>query len=447
MAHESRATVPNRSMPEGTLVNEDNNADAPMLPRLSPGQIGPSTTGVLDPITLEQARRIVEEVRAGGAAAVRDLAQRFGERGPSDPLVLGREEMDRAADSLDPEDRAALDRAASRIDRFARAQRASIRELDIEIPGGRAGHTLEPVASMGCYAPAGRYPLPSSVLMTAVTARAAGCQRVVVASPGAHPVALAAAGIAGADSLLAVGGAHAVAAMALGIEGLDRCDMVVGPGNRWVTAAKQIVSAWCGIDMLAGPSELLILADASADPGLVAADLLAQAEHDTDARAMLISTSPELIEGVDEELRRQLDSLDTREVARAALGNGFACLASDPDEAIGLCDRIGPEHLEIMMRDADEVARRVRHAGAVFIGPRSAEVLGDYGAGPNHTLPTGGTSRFAAGLSVMTMLRARTWLRIGDAGASADLLADTQRLAQMEGLSAHAASASRRHLA
>jgi phosphoribosyl-ATP pyrophosphohydrolase/phosphoribosyl-AMP cyclohydrolase/histidinol dehydrogenase len=255
---------------------------------------------------------------------------------------------------------------------------------------------------------------------------------------------LAAAAIAGADQFLAVGGAHAIAAMALGIDGLDRCDVVCGPGNAWVTAAKQLLSGEVGIDMLAGPSELLILADDTADARLVAVDLLAQAEHDTDARAILITTSPRLADAIDGALESELATLPTRDTARAALRNGFVCLADSLDEAIALSDRIAPEHLEIMCADADAVARRIRNAGGVFIGAAAAEVLGDYGIGPNHTLPTGGTARFRAGLSVAQFLRLRTWIRIDDPAAASGVVADTVRLAEIEGLAGHARAAESR---
>lgn len=398
----------------------------------------------VDATTLAEAAVIIESVRAGGERGIRVHAERFGERRTDEPLVLGRGAMASALESLNTEDRAALERAATRIERFARAQREAIGAARVAVPGGEAGHTVEPIASAGCYAPAGRYPLPSSVLMTGITARVAGCGRVVVASPGAHPVTLAAAAIAGADEFLAIGGAHAVAALAYGFDGFAPVDVIVGPGNRWVTAAKQLVSGVVGIDMLAGPSELLIIADDSADAGTVAADLLAQAEHDTDARAILISTSAALIETVQDALVAQLEHLATRDTARVALGNGFACCAASLDEAIALADAIAPEHLEVLTRDPERVAARLRNAGGMFIGQHAAEVLGDYGAGPNHTLPTGGTARFQAGLSVMHFIRLRTWLRIDDAAAADPMVRDTVRIAGMEGLVGHAESARRR---
>ena len=417
---------------------------AAALSRVTPAETSRLCRPPVDDETLTAAGRIVGEVRSKGEAAVRRFATEFGERSADEPLLLDRHAMEQALASLGAADRQALERAAARIRDFAQAQRDSIVDVDIPVPGGRAGHTVEPIEAAGCYAPAGRYPLPSSVLMTAITARVAGCARVVVASPGADPVTLAAAAIAGADAFLAVGGAHAIAALAYGFEGFERCDVIVGPGNRWVTAAKQLVTGVVRIDMLAGPSELLVLADDTADAGTVAADLLAQAEHDADAVPMLVTTSAALADAVDVELERQLAQLPTRDVAAAAMGNGFVCVASSLDEAIDITNRMAPEHLEIMTADADGTAARIRHAGALFVGEGTAEVVGDYGAGPNHTLPTGGTARFQAGLSIFDFLRMRTWIRMDDRDTAAGVLDDTARIARMEGLIGHERSALRR---
>ncbi|MFG0245889.1 MAG: histidinol dehydrogenase [Phycisphaerales bacterium JB052] len=412
-----------------------------LLRVIQPDDIRRGLQPVVRDEVIAQARVIVDRVRAEGVDAIRSYAQQFGERDENQPIVLGRDAMRTAYDALESYDRDALLRAAERIERFAKAQRNSIRPLALDVPGGQAGHTIEPVSAAGCYAPAGRYPLPSSVLMTAITARAAGCERVVVASPGANPVMLAAAHIAGTDEYLCIGGAHAIAAMAYGFEGFDRCDVIAGPGNTWVTAAKQLVSGIVGIDMLAGPSELLIIADGSASPATLAADLLAQAEHDTEAVPMLLTTCPGHPEAVEFELDRQLASLPTAPTARAALSNGFVVVCDSIDQVIDLADMLAPEHLEIITREADEVAPRIRNAGGVFIGSRTAEVLGDYGIGPNHTLPTGGTARFQAGLSVMDFLRLRTWIRIDDPTECGPVLDDTMRIARMEGLIAHEHSA------
>jgi phosphoribosyl-ATP pyrophosphohydrolase/phosphoribosyl-AMP cyclohydrolase/histidinol dehydrogenase len=415
----------------------------PQLRRLRPGDLAMRARRVIDETTLREAGAILADIDARGDAAVIDHAVRFGDLALGDACVFTPAMLREALVALEPAQRALLERTASRIRDFATAQRACLRDLSVPIPGGFAGHECVPVAAAGCYAPGGRFPLPSSVLMTAVTARAAGVSKVWVASPRPTRATLAAAAIAGADGLLAIGGAQAIGAMARGLMGLPEggCDMIVGPGNRWVTAAKQLVSGEVGIDMLAGPSELLILADGTADADTVASDLLAQAEHDADAVPTLVTTDASLVERVEAALERRLAMLPTATVARAALRNGGAVVAGSLEEAIAACDAAGPEHLEVMTADAAAVAGRVRNAGAVFIGSASAEVLGDYGAGPNHVLPTGGTSRFRAGLSVFTFLRARTWIRIDEPAAATPLYRDAVSLARIESLEGHAQSA------
>jgi phosphoribosyl-ATP pyrophosphohydrolase/phosphoribosyl-AMP cyclohydrolase/histidinol dehydrogenase len=369
----------------------------------------------------------------------------FGERAAHEPLVRSRADMREALGRLDAPTRAVLERTAKRIESFARLQREALRDLDVEVPAGRAGHTIEPMDSAGCYAPGGRYPLPSSVLMTAIAARAAGVRRVVVASPNASDVMLGAAAIAGADEFLCAGGAHAIGALAYGVDGLAPCDVIVGPGNRWVTAAKRIVGGDVAIDMLAGPSELVVIADDGADPEIVAADLLAQAEHDPDATAGLITTSDRLARIVDEALERRLRDLPTGDTARRSLlDRGFVCVVETLDEAANASDAFAPEHLQLSVRDPDALRSMIRHAGAVFVGERTAEVFGDYGVGPNHTLPTGGAARRSAGLSVMHFLRVRTWIRMDNTSDLSGVIRDAASMARIEGLEAHARAAETR---
>ena len=397
----------------------------------------------LDAETLSIAQSIVDDVRSGGESSIRKYAEKFAERTADQPLVIPREELDAALARISDEDSDLLHRVSARIQKFAAAQLDCLSELTTEVPGGKAGHTIEPVEHAGCYAPAGRYALPSTVMMTAVTARVAGCKRVTVASPNPSDMILATAAVSGADSVLAVGGAHAIAAMAYGFENLERCDMIAGPGNRFVTAAKKIVHGDCGIDMIAGPSELVLVADESSDPATVAADLLGQAEHDVDARPFLITTSAVVADMVSLEVEKQVKELPSCETATESItNNGAAIVCASIDQAIDICNRIAPEHLELHVENADSVASQIRNAGCIFIGHDSAEVFGDYGVGPNHTLPTSGTARFTAGLNVFTFLRVRTWLKLDE--APADLVADTARLAEIEGLIGHQQSALRR---
>lgn len=323
-------------------------------------------------------------------------------------------------------------------------QKQAISDARLDIPGGSAGHTVSPVEKAGCYAPGGRYPLPSSIIMTVVTARVAGCDQVWAASPRPNDVTMGAAFIAGADALLAVGGAHAITAMAYGCGAVGPVDCVVGPGNQYVVAAKSLIAGRVAIDMLAGPSECLVLADDTADPAVVAADLLAQAEHDPQALPSLVSTSEALVNAVEEALAKQLADLPTADIAREACKNGYAVVVDSTDEAVAISNRLAPEHLEIHMEDAEAISAKCQHYGGVFVGHAAAEVLGDYGAGPNHTLPTGGTARSTGGLSVFTFLRIRTWLNLSHPKTAADLVHDAHRLATLEGLHGHARAASMR---
>jgi histidinol dehydrogenase len=411
------------------------------LRRIAAAELPAARRDAVDPDTLAAASTIVDDVREGGEDALREHAERLGDIEPGAPIVLGPDTLARAREALPSSDIALLERTAERIRAFAQAQRASLVEARVAIEGGEAGHTISPVDRAGCYAPGGRFPLPSSVLMTVVTARAAGVGQVWVASPRPAPVTLAAAAVAGADGLIAVGGAQAIAALAYGAGPVQAVDVIVGPGNRWVTAAKQLVVGRVGIDMLAGPSELVVLADDTADPKVVAADLLAQAEHDVDARPMLVTTSMVLADRVNEALKTQLENLPTASTARAAVAEGFAVLCGSWEEALSVCDQIAPEHLEVMSKEPQADARRLHHYGALFLGAGAAEVMGDYGAGPNHVLPTGSSARFTGGLSVFDFLRVRTWMRIDDVEGAQSLVSDAVKLARHEGLEAHARSA------
>jgi phosphoribosyl-ATP pyrophosphohydrolase/phosphoribosyl-AMP cyclohydrolase/histidinol dehydrogenase len=387
--------------------------------------------------TIGEAAAIVEDVRSGGEEALRRQAERLGDLEPGGEIILDRNQLDETLDSLPAEARGVLERVARRIRSFAQAQRDSLQDLDIAVAGGRAGHRWIPVSSAGAYAPGGRYPLPSSVLMTVIPARVAGVEAVWVASPRPTPVTMAAAAVAGADGLLAVGGAQAIAALAFGTIS-PACDLVVGPGNRWVTAAKKYLFGEIGIDGLAGPSEILVIADETADPELVGADLLAQAEHDDDAVPMLITTSVSLADEVDQAIGRQLEDLPTSGTASRALENGFCLIVESLEEAVSMSDRIAPEHLALHVDEPTPLVDRLDFYGSLFVGSGTAEAFADYGVGPNHVLPTGGGARYQSGLSVLTFLRSPTWAALDDAEPLVD---DTMMLARLEGLEAHARAA------
>ncbi|MCY3600934.1 MAG: histidinol dehydrogenase [Gemmatimonadetes bacterium] len=399
----------------------------------------------LDPAALEVARTILNDVERRGEPALREHAERLGDLEPGDDLLLDRSALKRATAALQADDRELLCRVADRIRTFAEAQRASATDLDTPVAGGRGGHRLVPVGAAGCYAPGGRFPLPSSVLMTAIPARVAGVGGVWAASPRPTAAVQAAAFIAGADGLLAIGGAQAIGALAFGVGGVSRCEKIVGPGNRFVTAAKRLLYGRVGLDTIAGPSELLVVASPDAAPSRVAADLLAQAEHDPDAVPLLCAFDEATVDAVREAAERQLAALPTAPIARQALAAGGALLAASPDEAAAICDAVAPEHLHLHGELAESLAPRVHRYGSLFLGAATPEAAGDYGAGPNHTLPTSGAAAFDAGLSVFSFLRRPTWLSLSaEDDAYEELLRDTAALARLEGLEAHARSAERR---
>ena len=380
---------------------------------------------------------ILEEVRTVGEPAIRRFSEHFGDLAPGDQIVHDRADLKKALDRIRADERQTLERVASRIRHFAEAQREALIDVDVEVTGGRAGHRWIPVASVGAYAPGGRYPLPSSVLMTVVPAWVAGVKSVWAASPRPTDVTLAAAAIAGADGLLAIGGAQAIASLAFGVLS-PACDLIVGPGNKYVTAAKRALFGEVGIDGLAGPSEILVVADDRADPALVAADLLAQAEHDIDALPLLVTTSLRLANDVDHQIELQLADLPTSSVARQALTNGFSLVVGSLDEAVSAAELVAPEHLALHVEQPDDLLGKLTSYGSVFLGGRSAEAFADYGVGPNHVLPTAGGARYQSGLSVMTFLKAPTWSRLDD---PAELIEDTVLLARLEGLEGHARAA------
>ncbi len=408
-----------------------------LLPILSSSEVMAQSRSPVPTNALVRSGEIVEEVRRNGISALRKFSKEFGDLEPDAPLVYGADDILQAEKSLDPATHSLLGRAANRILSFARAQFGTIGPLDIAIEGGRAGHNLIPVASVGAYAPGGRHPLPSTVLMTVIPARVAGVKEIWVASPRPTAVTLAAASISGANGLISVGGAQAIAALAFGTTS-PKCDMIVGPGNIWVTAAKKYLYGEIGIDGLAGPSEIVVIADNASDPRLVAADLLAQSEHDPLARPMLVVTDPRILPRIQAEIAVQVVDLSTANEVRAALDHGFGVVAEDLEQAIAITERIAPEHLALHVPDAHKLLTRLSNYGSVFVGDTSAEAMADYGAGPNHVLPTGGGARYQSGLSVFTFLKAPTWLAIDDPDSIGRDAAD---LGRIEGLIAHSRAA------
>ncbi len=411
--------------------------DPTLLKRITPAEALARATRPLAPIPRE-VPTILEAIRKGGSEAVFRYALEL-DGFTAERFEVSRSRMEAAVADLEPALRGHLEEAIRRVKTFSELQKRSYQDFEVELDGVRLGQRIVPMARVACYAPGGRYPLPSSVIMGVVPARVAGVEEVIVLSPRLHPVTLAAATLAGADRVFDLGGVQGIAAAAWGLAGLPRVDIVVGPGNRYVTGAKRLLYGDVGIEFPAGPSELLVIADRGARAHWIAADLLAQAEHDPEALPMLLSFDTALLGNVEAELRRQLAMLPADSPARESLANGFAVVVNE-DEALALADALAPEHLELQGPQAEALAERLRVYGSLFIGENTAEVFGDYGSGTNHILPTGGAARFTGGVFVGTFLKTLTWQRILPQGQRPQAL-QAAALADAEGLVAHAASA------
>jgi len=387
---------------------------------------------------------IIADVRARGDAAVAELTATF------DRVVLddagwefGAGDLDAALDGLAPDLRTALDLAATRIRDFHERQRPQGNDA-VDAAGVRTGVRWTPVDAAGLYVPGGRAAYPSSVLMNAIPAVAAGVRDLVMVTPtpdGAiNPLVLAAARVAGVSRVFRIGGAQAIAALAFGTAHIPRVDVITGPGNAFVAEAKRQLYGVVGIDMVAGPSEVVIVSDGKSNPDWIAADLLAQAEHDPVAQSILITTSAAEADAVEAAVARQLETLPTAAVAGASWGDYGAIIVVDAlADALPLLDALAPEHAELMVDDPDWLFARMRHAGSVFLGRHTPEAAGDYLAGPNHVLPTGRRARFASGLSVADFMKRTTFLDCGPRGLAAIGPAGAA-IADVEGLAAHAAS-------
>ena len=392
------------------------------------------------------AAEIIAEVRADGDAALIRLSRRLDGVVVEQmaDLELSHEELDEALAGLPDADREALETAAARIRAYHERQPQGAFEYTDEY-GNVLGSRITPLDRVGVYVPGGQAAYPSTVLMTAVPARVAGVGEIVatVPTPGNERNAhvLAAMRIAGVDRVFTIGGAQAVAALAYGTATVPRVDKIVGPGGAFVAAAKRLVFGPVGIDLIAGPSEILVIADGSVEPRWIALDLFSQAEHDADAQAVLLSPDQAYLDQVQAEMATLLPDMPRADIIRRSLAaRGALVRVRDLDEACELANRFAPEHLELAVQDPDALLPRVRHAGAVFLGPWCAEVLGDYSAGPSHVLPTFGTARYASVLGVPDFQK-RTSIIRGGAAAVGPLARVAANIADSEGLAAHAAAA------
>jgi histidinol dehydrogenase len=389
---------------------------------------------------------IIDAIRTRGDAALVEFTARFDRWQPDGAAALSipRERLEQAAHAIPAAQREALEQAAGRIRAYA--ERQKMHGWTYEEPDGTLlGQQVAPLDRVGLYVPGGKAAYPSSVLMNAVPAKVAGVAELVMVVPTPdgelNDLVLAAAHIAGVDRAFAVGGAQAVAALAYGTESVPACDKIVGPGNIYVATAKRAVFGQVGIDMVAGPSEILIVCDGETDPDWISMDLFSQAEHDEDAQSILLAWDADYLERVAASIDKLLPTMERRDIIAAALeARGALIQVRDLDQAVEVANRIAPEHLELSIEKPEAVAPRIRHAGAIFMGRYTAEALGDYCAGPNHVLPTSGTARFSSPLGVYDFQK-RSSLIMASAMGSAELAKTASVLARGEGLTAHARSA------
>ena len=387
---------------------------------------------------------IIADVRKRGDEALFEYTARFDQAQLTD-IRVSAEEIAAAVDSVEPDFIRILEKAAANIRKFHEAQKRTSFIIN-DTDGVVMGQKIIPVDRAGLYVPGGTAAYPSTVLMDAIPAKIAGVKEVVMVTPPSadgtvNPAILAAAHVAGVDKIFKVGGAQAIAALAYGTESIPKVDKIVGPGNAFVAEAKKQVFGKVSIDMIAGPSEILVVADGKSSAKVVAADLLSQAEHDKNASAVLVTDSPELAEQVSAELERQIPLLDRCEIARASIDNNGKIIVADTlDVVIDIANEIAPEHLELCVDNPFDYLDQIRHAGSVFMGRNCPEALGDYLAGPNHTLPTSGTAKFSSPLSVDDFVK-KTQYTYFTADALKDVAYDVAAFAKKEGLTGHAKSA------
>ena len=397
----------------------------------------------ISPEIIKTVTDVIADVRKNGDEALRRYTKNFDKVELGESMYLDPAETEKAGEKLSSELKLSMERAAENIMAFHKMQKSQ--GVDYSADGIKMGQRVLPLNRVGLYVPGGSAAYPSSVLMNAIPAKVAGVREIIMATPpksgeGINPAVLYAAKIAGVTDIITVGGAQAVAAMAYGTESIARVDKIVGPGNIFVATAKRLVYGAVDIDMIAGPSEVLVIADESANPAYIAADLMAQAEHDPMAASILVATSDKVVDGVCKELEAQLKTLSRSEIIRRSLeACGSAVVVDTLDEAAVLSDIIAPEHLELAVKDPEALLPKVKNAGSIFLGEYTPEPLGDYYAGPNHVLPTNGTARFSSSLSTDSFLKRSTYLSYSKeklAEASSDIIA----FANSEGLTAHANS-------
>lgn len=401
---------------------------------------------VSDAAVEQQVREILQQVQKQGDTALLDYTNRFDRRQvkTADELVLKKDQLQQALASIDSSVRGALEKAAERIRDYHEHQLQKSWQFQ-EQDGTVLGQQITPLDRVGVYVPGGKASYPSSVLMNIIPAKVAGVDDIVMVVPAPDgelsPIVLAAAAIAGVDRVFTLGGAQAIAAMAFGTETVPKVDKIVGPGNSYVATAKRMVFGSVGLDMIAGPSEILVICDGKTNPDWIAMDLFSQAEHDEDAQAILLAWDSAFLDQVEASMTRLLPTMERREIIEQSLAKRGALIkVSDASEALEICNRIAPEHLELSVEDPQSWLPNIRHAGAIFMGRHTAEALGDYSAGPNHVLPTSATARFSSPLGVYDFQKRSSVIYCSEKGAS-DLGKIASILGRGESLSAHARSA------
>lgn len=381
---------------------------------------------------------IIEDVRHNGDKSIIKYSNKFadGNFNSSKDFVVTDEQIEAAMSYVGDNTISLIKKCIRNVESFATKQLECIKSLDIKIHDSQLGHRIIPLERVLAYVPGGNYPLPSSAIMTVVPAKVAGVRDIVVTSPKIKPQTIVAAKLSGANKIYKLGGAQAIAAFAYGTETIKSADKIVGPGNKYVTQAKKLVYGKCSIDFLAGPSEVLIVTDDKQDPRLISADLLAQCEHDKDARAILLCFSEAFAKQVIKCAYEQLETLSTQEIARVSFNKSLAVVVNDTDEAVRIANERAAEHLELMFDNAYEMSVKFNNYGSLFIGSNCAEVFGDYCSGTNHVLPTNGASRYTGGLSVFDFVKIQTYQMLSAQYAS-ELSEIASALAAIEGLSGH----------
>ena len=384
---------------------------------------------------ISSVEEIVKDVKTNGDEAVKKYVQQFDNQ-ELESFLVTTEEILEAYKQVDNDTIQAIKKSIKNVKNFSEKQLKSIKNLKTKIDKNELGHKIIPLDSVGCYIPGGNYPLLSSAIMTITPAKVAGVKEVVACSPKIKPETIVACDLAGANKIYKIGGVQAIAAMAYGTQSISKVNKIVGPGNKYVTAAKKFVYGECGIDFLAGPSEVMIIADETANPEFVSADMLAQCEHDVDARAYLVCFSESFAKKVKEAAYQQLEKLSTKEIASVAFEKSSAIVVKYIDEAIALSNKKAPEHLELCFKNSKKHMNKFTNYGSLFVGNYSAEVYGDYCSGTNHVLPTNEVSKYSGGLSVFDFIKIQTYQIISKAGNKI-ISPCASKLAEKEGLMAH----------